>query len=295
MGPTRKSNPKKGTPGVTPELQASKVISGTSADTTGQKAKTVKFIHPTNPHSTLPSKVGSSSRRTSSTANAPGPDNTRTSPEQFVQPLTVNPNGHSGDGGSVVDSGKRNLHVVEYNDDSGDEDTSSKTKKRKAVAVLEKKSGFQPERHVVEIDKVAADVKMQLDPKTKDQFKPEFDELRKWFPPGDKLVYASISQLTDPDATVVYRPCSIRHVAKIQNSMIGSTETPQLATVVPYRLEATRKKHFLNILTMKELKAFIKSGVKFMVISGLHSMKAAKNIILSVGGNKDHDLYGRAH
>ncbi|KAL3678811.1 hypothetical protein R1sor_021767 [Riccia sorocarpa] len=120
------------------------------------------------------------------------PDNTTTSPGQSVQPATVNPNGHSGDGGSVVDSGKNNLQVVEYNDESGDEDTSSKTKKRK-VAVLEKKSGFQPDRHVVETDQVAADVKMQLDPKTKDQLKPEFDELRKWFPLGDKLVYGSIS------------------------------------------------------------------------------------------------------
>ncbi|KAL3678601.1 hypothetical protein R1sor_021557 [Riccia sorocarpa] len=113
IGPTREySNPKKGTPGVTPE--ASKLISGTSADTTGQKTKS----------------------------------------------------------------------VVEYNDESGDEDTSSKTKKRK-VAVLEKKTGFQPDHHVVETDQVAADVKMQLDPKTKDQLKPEFDELRKWFPLGD--------------------------------------------------------------------------------------------------------------
>ncbi|KAL3697208.1 hypothetical protein R1sor_011284 [Riccia sorocarpa] len=195
----------------------------------------------------------------------------------------------------TVEAPKLKMGVVEYNDESGDEDTSSKTKKRKAVAVLEKKSGFQPERHVVETDQVAVDVKMQLDPKTKDQFKPEFDELKKWFPLGDKLVYASISQLTDPDATAMYRPCSIRHVAEIQNSMIGSADTPQPATVVPYKLEATGKKNFLNILTMKELKAFIKSGGKFMVISGLHSMKATKNIILSVGGNKDHDLYGRAH
>ncbi|KAL3691377.1 hypothetical protein R1sor_005028 [Riccia sorocarpa] len=94
--------------------------------------------------------------------------------------------------------------VVEYINESGDEDdTSTKTKKRKAVAVLQKKSGFQPERHVVETDQVAADVKMQLDPKTKDQFKPEFEELRQWFPLGDKLVYASISQLTDLDATAV--------------------------------------------------------------------------------------------
>ncbi|KAL3685425.1 hypothetical protein R1sor_003447 [Riccia sorocarpa] len=46
---------KKRTPGVTPELQASKLISGTSADTTGQKTKTVKFIWPTKPQSTLPS------------------------------------------------------------------------------------------------------------------------------------------------------------------------------------------------------------------------------------------------
>ncbi|KAL3683657.1 hypothetical protein R1sor_001679 [Riccia sorocarpa] len=100
MGPTREVlNPKKkGTPGVTPEVQASKLISGTSADTTGQKTKTVKFIRPTKPQSTLPSN-----------------------------------------------------QVVEYNDESGDEDTSSKTKKRK-VAVLEKKTGFQPERHVVETD-----------------------------------------------------------------------------------------------------------------------------------------------
>ncbi|KAL3683109.1 hypothetical protein R1sor_001131 [Riccia sorocarpa] len=141
--------------------------------------------------------------------------------------------------------------VVEYNDESGDEDTSSKTKKRKAVAVLQKKSDFQPERHVVETNQEAADVKMQLDAKTKYQFKLEFDELRKWFPLGDKLVYASISQLTDPDATAMYRPCSIRHVAEIQNLMIGSADTPQLATVVPYKLEATGKKHFLNILTMK--------------------------------------------
>ncbi|KAL3684688.1 hypothetical protein R1sor_002710 [Riccia sorocarpa] len=262
-GPTREVlNPnKKGTPGVTPELQ---LISGTSADTTGQKTKTVKFIRPTKPQSTLPSnQVGSSSGRTSSTANAHGPDNTTSSPGQSVQPATVNPNGHSGDGGSVVDSGKKNLQVVEYNDESGDEDTSSKTKKRK-VAVLEKKSGFQPDRHVVETDQVAADVKMQLDPKTKDQLKPEFDELRKWFPLGDKLVYASISQLTDPDATAVYRPCSIRHVAEIQNTMIGSADTPQPATVVPYELSATGKKNFLNILTMKELKAFIKKGGKFM-------------------------------
>ncbi|KAL3697903.1 hypothetical protein R1sor_011979 [Riccia sorocarpa] len=104
MGPTREvSNPKKkGTHGVTPELQASKLIS-TSADTTGQKTKTVKFIRPTKPQSTLPSnQVGSSSGRTSSTANAPGPDNTTTSPGQSVQPATV----------------------VEYNDEFGDEDTS---------------------------------------------------------------------------------------------------------------------------------------------------------------------------
>ncbi|KAL3683717.1 hypothetical protein R1sor_001739 [Riccia sorocarpa] len=247
MGPTRESSnlKKKGTLGVTPELQASKLISGTSADTTGQKTKTVKFIRPTKPQSTLPrNQVGSSSGRTSSTANAPGPDNTTTSPGQSVQPATVNPNEHSGDGGSVVDSGKKNLQVVEYNDESGDEDTSSKTKKRK-IAVLEKKSGFQPDRHVVETDQVAADVKMQLDPKTKDQLKPEFDELRRWFPLGDKLVYASILQLTDPDATAVYRPCSIRHVAEIQNSMIGSADTPQPATVVPYKLEATGGRTFL--------------------------------------------------
>ncbi|KAL3680940.1 hypothetical protein R1sor_023896 [Riccia sorocarpa] len=111
-GPTREVlNPKKkGTPGVTPEVQASKLISETSADTTGQKTKTVKFIRMTKPQSTLPSnQVGSSSGRTSSTANAPGPDNTTTSPGQSVQPATVNPNGHSGDGGSVVDSGKKNL------------------------------------------------------------------------------------------------------------------------------------------------------------------------------------------
>ncbi|KAL3695866.1 hypothetical protein R1sor_009942 [Riccia sorocarpa] len=94
MGPIRESsNPKKkGTPGVTPELQASKLISGTSADTTGHKTKTVKFIRPTKPQSTLPSnQVGSSSGRTFSTANAPGPDNTTTSPGQSVQPATVNP------------------------------------------------------------------------------------------------------------------------------------------------------------------------------------------------------------
>ncbi|KAL3690211.1 hypothetical protein R1sor_016520 [Riccia sorocarpa] len=175
IGPTREySNPKKGTLGVTPE--ASKLISGTSADTTGQKTKLVKFTRPTKPQSTLPSiQVGSFSGRTSSTANAPGPDNTTTSPEQSVQPVTVNPNGHSGDGGSVVDSGKKNLQVLEYNDESDDEDTSSTTKKHK-VAVLEKKTGFQPDRHVVETDQVVADVKMQLDPKTKDQLKPEFDE-----------------------------------------------------------------------------------------------------------------------
>ncbi|KAL3694974.1 hypothetical protein R1sor_008625 [Riccia sorocarpa] len=242
----RESTKKKlGTPGITPEA---KLISGTSADTTGKKPKSVKIIPPTQPlssvPSTLPSKVGSSSGRTSSTANASDANIARNSPQQSVQPPTV----------------------VEYNNESGDEDdTSTKTKKRKAVAVLQKKSGFQPERHVVETDQVAADVKMQLDPKTKDQFKPEFDELRQWFPLGDKLVYASISQLTDPDATAVYCPCSNRHVAEIQDSIIGSTETPQPATVVPYELGATGKKHFLNILTMKELKAHNKSGGKFMI------------------------------
>ncbi|KAL3690141.1 hypothetical protein R1sor_016450 [Riccia sorocarpa] len=265
----RESTKKKlGTPGITPEAN---LISGTSADTTGKKPKVVNIIPPTQPlpsvPSTLPSKVGSSSRRTSSTANASDADIARNSPQQSVQPPTVNIDGHSGDGGSVVDSAKKNLQVVEYNNESGDEDdTSTKTKKRKAVAVLQKKSGFQPERHVVETDQVAADVKMQLDPKTKDQFKPEFEELRQWFPLGDKLVYASISQLTDPDATAVYRPCSIRHVAEIQDSMIGSTDTPQPATVVPYELAPNGKKLFLNLLTMKELKAHIKSGGKFMVI-----------------------------
>ncbi|KAL3684158.1 hypothetical protein R1sor_002180 [Riccia sorocarpa] len=254
---------KLGTPGITPEAN---LISGTSADTTGKKPKSVKIIPPTQPQpsvpSTLPSKVGSSSRRTSSTANASDADIARNSPQQSVQPPTVNTDGHSGDGGSVVDSAKKNLQVVEYINESGDEDdTSTKTKKRKAVAVLEKKSGFQPERHVVETDQVAADVKMQLDPKSKDQFKPEFEELRQWFPLGDKLVYASISQLTDPDATAVYRPCSIRHVAKIQDSMIGSTDTPQPATVVPYELASIGKKLFLNLLTMKELKAHIKTSL----------------------------------
>ncbi|KAL3682501.1 hypothetical protein R1sor_000523 [Riccia sorocarpa] len=254
MGPTRESpNPKKGTPGVTPELQASKLLSGTSADTTGQKPKTVKFKPPSNHSATLPSKVGSSEGRTSSTSNAP-----RTSPEQSVQPSTVNPGGHSGDGGSVVDSGKKNLQVVEYNDESGDEDTSSKTKKRKASAVLQKKTGFQPERAIVEMDQEAADVKMQLDPKTKDQFKPEFDELRKYFPLGDKLVWASISQLTDPDATAVYRPCSIRHVVEIQNSMIGSADTLSLPLL--FLTSSHRQRRSFNILTMKELKTFIKSG-----------------------------------
>ncbi|KAL3688839.1 hypothetical protein R1sor_015148 [Riccia sorocarpa] len=216
----RESTKKKlGTPGITLEAN---LISGTSADTTGKKPKSVKIIPPTQPlpsvPSTLPSKVGSSSGRTSSTANASDADIARNSPQQSVQPPTVNTDGHSGDGGSVVDSAKKNLQVVEYINESGDEDdTSTKTKKRKAVAVLQKKSGFQPERHVVETDQVAADVKMQLDPKTKDQFKLEFEELRQWFPLGDKLVYASISQLTDPDATAVYRPCSIRHVAEIQD------------------------------------------------------------------------------
>ncbi|KAL3676457.1 hypothetical protein R1sor_026405 [Riccia sorocarpa] len=182
----RESTKKKlGTPGITPEAN---LISGTSADTTGKKPKSVKIIPPTQPlpsvPSTLPSKVGSSSRRTSSTANASDADIARNSPQQSVQPPTV----------------------VEYINESGDEDdTSTKTKKRKAVAVLQKKSGFQPEGHVVETDQVATDVKMQLDPKTKDQFKLEFEELRQWFPLGDKLVYASISQLTDPDATAVYR------------------------------------------------------------------------------------------
>ncbi|KAL3698909.1 hypothetical protein R1sor_012985 [Riccia sorocarpa] len=175
----RESTKKKlGTPGIIPEAN---LISGTSADTTGKKPKSVKIIPPTQPlpsvPSTLPSKVGSSSRRTSSTANAYDADIARNSPQQSV---------------------------VEYNNESGDEDdTSTKTKKRKAVAVLQKKSGFQPERHVVETDQVATDVKMQLDPKTKYQLKPEFEELRQWFPLGDKLVYASISQLTDPDATAV--------------------------------------------------------------------------------------------
>ncbi|KAL3681280.1 hypothetical protein R1sor_024236 [Riccia sorocarpa] len=182
------------TPGITPEAN---LISGTSADTTGKKPKSVKIIPPTQPlpsvPSTLPSKVGSSSGRTSSTANASDADIARNSPQQSVQPPTVNTAGHSGDGGSVVDSAKKNLQVVEYNNESSDEDdTSTKTKKRKAVAVLQKKSGFQPERHVVATDQVAADVKMQLDPKTKDQLKPEFEELRQWFPLGDKLVYASI-------------------------------------------------------------------------------------------------------
>ncbi|KAL3701774.1 hypothetical protein R1sor_019796 [Riccia sorocarpa] len=261
----RESTKKKlGTHGITPEAN---LISGTSADTTGKKPKSVKIIPPTQPlpsvPSTLPSKVGSSSGRTSSTANASDADIARNSPQQSVQPPTVNTDGHSGDGGSVVDSAKKNLQVVEYINESSDEDdTSTKTKKRKDVAVLQKKSGFQPERHIVETDQVAADVKMQLYPKTKDQFKPEFEELRQWFPLGDKLVYASISQLTDPDATAVYRPCSIRHVAEIQDSMIGSTDTPQPASVVPYELAPTGKKLFLNLLTMKELKAHIKSGGK---------------------------------
>ncbi|KAL3685309.1 hypothetical protein R1sor_003331 [Riccia sorocarpa] len=259
---------KLGTPGITPEAN---LISGTSADTTGKKPKSVKIIPPTQPQpsvpSTFPSKVGSSLGRMSSTANASDADIARNSPQQSVQPPTVNTDGHSGDGGSVVDSAKKNLQVVEYINESGDEDdTSTKTKKRKAVAVLEKKSGFQLERHVVETDQVAADVKMQLDPKYKDQFKLEFEELRQWFPLGDKLVYANISQLTDPDATAVYRPCSIRHVAEIQDSMIGSTDTPQPASVVPYELAPTGKKLFLNLLTMNELKAHIKSGGKFMVI-----------------------------
>ncbi|KAL3688775.1 hypothetical protein R1sor_015084 [Riccia sorocarpa] len=295
------SKQKSGTPGITHELQASKLISGTLGDTPGKKTKSVMIIPPTQtlpsvPSRTLPSKVGSSSRRTSSTANAPEAVNTKSSLEQSVQPPTVNPNGHSGDGGSVVDSSKKNLQVVEYNSESGNEDdTFTKTKKRKVVAVLQKKTGFQPQHHVVESDQEAKDVKIVLDPKTKDQFKHEFDELRKWFPLGDKLVYASISQLTDPDATVVYRPCSILHVAEIQDSMIGSSETPQLAIVVPYELGPNGKKLFINILNRKDLKAFIKSGGKFMVISALHSMKSAKNIILSVGGNKDHDLSGRAH
>ncbi|KAL3697542.1 hypothetical protein R1sor_011618 [Riccia sorocarpa] len=94
---------------------------------------------------------------------------------------------------------------------------------------------------------------------------------------------------------MVYRLGSVRHVAKIQNSMVApeSSESPQPATVVPYEMYAGKKK-CINILKLEDLKAFIKSGGKFMVISGLHSMKAAKNIILEVGQNKEHVLYGRA-
>ncbi|KAL3685193.1 hypothetical protein R1sor_003215 [Riccia sorocarpa] len=62
---------------------------------------------------------------------------------------------------------------------------------------------------------------------------------------------------------------------------------------VPYEMY-TGKKKCINILKLEDLKSFIKKGGKFMVISGLHSMKDAKNIILEVGQNKEHVLYGRA-
>ncbi|KAL3685608.1 hypothetical protein R1sor_003630 [Riccia sorocarpa] len=108
-----------GTLGLNPE--ASKLKTGTSADTTGKKlgTKSVRIIPPTQnqpsvPSIILPSKLGSSSGHADLTTNAPEADNTRrtpqqSSPQQSVQPLTVNPVRHSADGGSVVDSGKNKL------------------------------------------------------------------------------------------------------------------------------------------------------------------------------------------
>ncbi|KAL3679374.1 hypothetical protein R1sor_022330 [Riccia sorocarpa] len=180
--------------GTSTSGEGSKKLKG-KVDVPVKKLKVVGGVPPKKP-ATCTVRIGPTpaaskpaTGQTSSTANASDADIARNSPQQSVQPPTVNTDGHSGDGGSVVDSAKKNLQVVEYNNESGDEDdTSTKTKKRKAVAVLQKKSGFQPERHVVETDQVAADVKMELDPKTKDQFKLEFEELRQWFPLGDKLV-----------------------------------------------------------------------------------------------------------
>ncbi|KAL3676810.1 hypothetical protein R1sor_026758 [Riccia sorocarpa] len=180
-----------------------------------------------------------------------------------------------GEGGSVnmstLDDAKKNKNqkevvVMEMTDDE-EEELSSKSRKRKAVAKIERPQGFKPGQSVVGVDQEAKGVKMYLDPNNKTLLKTEFNELRKWFPLKDHLVYASITQLTDPDPTMVYRPCSVRHVAEIQNSMVapGSSESPQPATVVPYEMYAGKKK-CINILKLDDLKAFIKNSGKFMSV-----------------------------
>ncbi|KAL3685600.1 hypothetical protein R1sor_003622 [Riccia sorocarpa] len=193
------------------------------------------------------------------------------------------------------DKNRKEVAVMVTTDSDEEDESSSKSRKRKAVAKIERPTGFQPGQTVVGLDHEAKGVKMYLDPNDKILLKTEFAELRRSFPLKDQLVYASITQLTDPEPTMVYQPCSIRPVAEIQNSMVapGSSESPQPATVVPYEMYAG-KKRCINILKLEDLKAIIKSGGKFMVISGLHSMKAAKNIILEVGQNKEHILYDRA-
>ncbi|KAL3702141.1 hypothetical protein R1sor_020163 [Riccia sorocarpa] len=239
------------------------------------------------------------------TETAPSNNQSPSSPVIDPQPADCNsikPAG-VGEGGSVnmstLDDADKNKNqqevaVMEVTDDE-EEGSSSKSRKPKAVTKIERPKGFQPGQTVVGLDQKAKGVKMYLDPNNKALLKTEFADLRKWFPLKDHLVYASITQLTDPEPTMVYRPCSVRHVAEIQNSMVapGSSETPQPATVVPYEMYAG-KKRCINILKLEDLKAFIKSGGKFMVIFGLHSMKAAKNIILEVGQNKEHVLHGRA-
>ncbi|KAL3697546.1 hypothetical protein R1sor_011622 [Riccia sorocarpa] len=87
--------------------------------------------------------------------------------------------------------------------------------KRKAQVKLEKAKGFQPESAIVGQDQ-DANVSIFLDPNNNDQIRKEWEDLQQWFPLKNQLVWCHIAQLTDPLSTMVYRPCSLKHVGNIQ-------------------------------------------------------------------------------
>ncbi|KAL3697492.1 hypothetical protein R1sor_011568 [Riccia sorocarpa] len=152
--------------------------------------------------------------------------------------------------------------------------------KRKASVQVKKHKGFHPEDTIVGFEK-EANVKILMDPSNTDEMSKVQEELSHWYPLGyDTLVWCHIAQLTNPQAAMVYRPCSSTQVARIQESMLSNKDSPQPATIIPYKI-VNNKQEFMAFTTEAELLKFVLDKGRFMIISGQHSTRAAKNIIIA--------------
>ncbi|KAL2631133.1 hypothetical protein R1flu_015819 [Riccia fluitans] len=126
------------------------------------------------------------------------------------------------------------------------------------------------------------------------EIRKNLNELDQYFPLETFAARAHIMQLTDPLSIVVYCPCSQKHLKKIQKNMMETNDLPLAAVVVPYTMNHNGDREFLTFYSEAQLLEHIENKGLLMINFGLHSMKAAKNILQIVGDNDSHVLYNRA-